>query len=77
MKLKTAGVMVLALLVATMFLGACIESPSAKRIGQAAEKVKQETVAEKELLYDNGKNFLVVFSNDWAVAVVVLQDWSD
>ena len=77
MKMKAIGPLLLMALVIAMFLGACDASSSAKKIGQATEKVKQETVAEKELLYDNGKNFLVVFSNDWAVAVVVLQDWSD
>lgn len=76
MKRKTTGVLVLAVLVVAIFLGACA-SPLAEQAKTAKEKVQRETVAEKELLYDNGKNFLVVNSIDWAVITSVLQEWHD
>ena len=76
MKRKTMGILALAVLVATIFLGACI-SPLTEQAEAAKERVQQETVAEKELVYDNGKNFLVINSNDWAVITTVLQQWRD
>ncbi len=76
MRMKVTGVLVLVLLMATIFLGACTPSFT-DQAKTAVEKVKKATVAEQELLYDNGKNFLVVNSKAWSVIEAVLQQCRD
>ncbi len=72
---QTAKILVSLVLVSVLIsLGAC-SSPPSEKAEQAKEIVKQETIAEKDLLYDNGENFLVVFTYDWAIALAVLQPW--
>ncbi len=75
MKPKVRYVLFLMVLFIALISFTACSSPPAEKLKEAKELVKQEIIAEKDLLYDNGENFLVVNSGDWAVAMIVAQQW--
>lgn len=76
MKNKLIWIILVVLAILIVSLAACVTAPE-KKMEQAKEIIKQETIAENPLLFDNGKNFLVINSGDWAVAKEILQKWQD
>jgi hypothetical protein len=73
MKKKIFGIMMISFTI--LFISTACAATASEDLADARKQVDSERHLEKEMLYDNGENFLTVKTIDHARAEILFQDW--